>query len=170
VRATALGALARLGALDDDRLRAAFDDPTRPCAAAPSRSPPPRPRSTCSDRSHDPDPGVVEVAAWASGEHERVSDAELASVLELAGGAGRPIRSCARRPSPPSARSRRPWARRHPRRHGRPPGDPPPRAVLALAPFVAPDHPAPRDVAAALAARRCDHDWQVRRPPRTVAG
>ena len=36
------------------------------------------------------------------------------------------------------------------------------RAVLALAPFVAPDHPRGDEVAAALARATTDHDWQVR--------
>jgi hypothetical protein len=36
------------------------------------------------------------------------------------------------------------------------------RAVLALAPFLDPDHPRATEVAAALERARTDRDWQVR--------
>ena len=43
------------------------------------------------------------------------------------------------------------------------------RAVLALAPFVAPDHPRAADVAAALERAAVDHDWQVRQAAEDVS-
>jgi len=42
------------------------------------------------------------------------------------------------------------------------------RAVLALAPFVAPGHARAGDVAAALARAVTDHDWQVRKAAEDV--
>jgi HEAT repeat protein len=168
VRATALGALERLGRLDDDRVRAAFDDP----------DPAVRRRAVTIAARHpdvallgplgDPDPGVVEVAAWASGEHERVSDDELATLVELAGGAPDAlVREAAVAALGAigddrgldailTATADRPAIRR--------------RAVLALAPFVAPDHERAADVAAALARAGGDHDWQVRQAAEDVAG
>ncbi len=44
------------------------------------------------------------------------------------------------------------------------------RAVLALAPFVAPDHDRAADVAAALARATSDHDWQVRQAAEDISG
>jgi HEAT repeat protein len=68
VRATALGALDRLGALRDEEVTAALTDPEaevrrRACELAARR-----PRLDCAAALSDPDPGVVEVAAWAAGE------------------------------------------------------------------------------------------------------
>jgi HEAT repeat protein len=68
VRATALGALDRLGALRDEEVAAALTDPEaevrrRACELAARR-----PRLDCAAALSDPDPGVVEVAAWAAGE------------------------------------------------------------------------------------------------------
>jgi HEAT repeat protein len=102
----------------------------------------------------DPDPTVVEVAAWACGERERVDDATLDQLIELTTGAEDPLvreaaaaalgaigdgrglaailTACADQPS----------VRR--------------RAVLALAPFDGPD------VEAALDRALTDRDWQVR--------
>ena len=44
------------------------------------------------------------------------------------------------------------------------------RAVLALAPFVAPDHDRAADVAGALARATDDRDWQVRQAAEDVGG
>ena len=166
VRATALGALERLGRLDDDRLRAAFDDP----------DPAVRRRAVTIAAHHrdvvllgplgDTDPSVVEAAAWASGEHERVGDDELAALVTLAGGAPDPlVREAAVAALGAigddrgleailAATGDRPAIRR--------------RAVLALAPFVAPDHERAAEVAAALARAAGDHDWQVRQAAEDV--
>ena len=168
VRATALGALQRLGALADDRLRAAFGDP----------DPTVRRRAVTIAARHvdidllgplrDSDASVVEVAAWASGEHERVSDDELATLVDLAGGAADPlVREAAVAALGAigddrgldailAATGDRPAIRR--------------RAVLALAPFVAPDHDRAADVAGALARATSDHDWQVRQAAEDISG
>jgi HEAT repeat protein len=167
VRAAALGALERLGVLADDRVRAAFGDP----------DPVVRRRAvTIAARHvdidllgplHDADPSVVEVAAWASGEHERVSDEELAALVGLAGGADDPlVREAAVAALGAIGDDRgldailvatadRPAIRR--------------RAVLALAPFVAPDHARADDVALALARAADDRDWQVRQAAEDVS-
>jgi HEAT repeat protein len=168
VRAAALGALERLGLLDDDRVRAAFGDP----------DPVVRRRAVTIAARHldidllgplrDPDQGVVEVAAWAAGEHERVSDEELATLVELAGEADDPlVREAAVAALGAigddrgleailAATADRPAIRR--------------RAVLALAPFVAPDHTRAGDVASALARATADRDWQVRQAAEDVSG
>jgi len=111
---------------------------------------------------------VVEVAAWASGEHERVGDDELAALIGLAGGAPDPlVREAAVAALGAigddrgldailAATGDRPAIRR--------------RAVLALAPFVAPDHERATDVAAALAGAAEDRDWQVRQAAEDVTG
>jgi HEAT repeat protein len=166
VRATALGALERLGALDDDRVRAAFDDPDpivrRRAVTIAAR----HPDVDLLGPLHDGDHAVVEVAAWASGEHERVSDAELTALVELAGEGDDPlVREAAVAALGAigddrgldailAATGDRPAIRR--------------RAVLALAPFVAPDHHRAGDVAAALARAAGDHDWQVRQAAEDV--
>jgi HEAT repeat protein len=102
----------------------------------------------------DPDPTVLETAAWACGEHEVVSDDVLERLITLAGdhddalvreaavaalgaigdprGLDAILAGCSDRPA----------VRR--------------RAVLALAPFDGPD------VDAALARALEDRDWQVR--------
>ena len=113
-------------------------------------------------RSPTPTPAVVEMAAWACGEHEdAVRVRRRARSVALAVRARR-RRSCARRPWPRSvpsattgawttilaATNDKPAIRR--------------RAVLALAPFVDPEHPRAADVAAALEAAATDRDWQVR--------
>ena len=88
VRATVLGALERLGDLDDAQLTAAFVDPDQAVRrraatiAAGHRS------VDLSPLLSDPEPSVVEVGAWACGEHERVDDDVLAALISLATGAG----------------------------------------------------------------------------------
>ena len=156
VRATALGALDRLGALDGDELSAALGDPD-PGRAAPGlragghphrRAPSPAP-------SHDADPSVVEMAAWALGRAEE--RAAVPALCRLADrGRGHETPCAGRRRWPPSGPSGtdaglpavlaalgdKPAIRR--------------RAAVALAAFEGPE------VEAAL--RRCldDRDWQVR--------
>jgi HEAT repeat protein len=153
-RELALGALQRLGRLDADRLRRAMGDPSvgvRRRAAellALHRDCDPLPLL------HDDDPGVVEVAAWACGEHEEVRDEVLERLIALTTTDDDPLvrESCAaalgaigdRRGLPAilAACRDKPAVRR--------------RAVLALAPFDGPE------VDAALEAALTDRDWQVR--------
>ncbi len=111
----------------------------------------------------DVDPAVVEVAAWACGEHERVADDELDRLLALAGGAGQGGDPLVRESAVAAlgaigdergldailrATTDKPAVRR--------------RAVLALAPFVDPDHARAAEIDAALARALTDRDWQVR--------
>jgi len=155
VRATALGALERLGALDDDDLAAALDDADpvvrrRACELAGGR-----PAVTILDRLGDPDPWVVEMAAWALGEQgSPVPVPALAALASLDGGHAEPLcREAAVAalgaigdpgglPAVLGALDDKPAVRR--------------RAAVALAAFEGPE------VEAGL--RRCldDRDWQVR--------
>ncbi len=103
---------------------------------------------------HDADERVVEVAAWACGEHESARDDIVERLIELAGSAAEPlVRESAvaalgaigderGRPAIIAACSDKPAVRR--------------RAVLALAPFDGPD------VEAAVEQALTDRDWQVR--------
>jgi HEAT repeat protein len=168
VRATALGALTRLGVLGPDRLRAVFDDPDPGVRRRAVELAARHPGLDLLGPLHDPDATVVEMAAWASGEHEHVSDAVLDALVALAGGAGDPlVREAAVAALGAigddrgldailAATADRPAIRR--------------RAVLALAPFVDPDHPRATDVAAALARAAADHDWQVRQAAEDISG
>jgi len=157
VRATALGALERLGALTLADLETALDD-TSPgvrrraieaCATWPGDAAPSLLRTL-----DDPDASIVEVAAWASGEREPPEPGAVDALARLATGhedalvreaavaALGAIGDEAGRPAILTALSDKATVRR--------------RAVLALAPFEGPD------VDAALAAAREDRDWQVR--------
>ncbi|HET9691528.1 MAG TPA: HEAT repeat domain-containing protein [Acidimicrobiales bacterium] len=157
VRATALGALDRLGALDDATWRAALDDPAAPvrrraCELAATRGA--TGLAPLTDRLGDHDDGVVEAACFALGE---VGSAATAAVSRLAavtadhrdplvreaavaalGAIGDPAGLTAIL----EATGDRPAVRR--------------RAVLALAPFEGPE------VDAALSRALSDRDWQVR--------
>ena len=108
----------------------------------------------------DPDATVVEVAAWACGEREHVGDDVLHRLIELA--TARAADPLVRESSVAAlgaigddrgldailtATGDRPPIRR--------------RAVLALAPFLDPAHPAPARSAALQKALE-DRDWQVR--------
>ena len=163
VRATALGALDRLGVLSDERLAAAFGDEHATVRRRAVELAARRPAIDLSGPLADPDPAVVEVAAWACGEHEEVGDHELATLVELATGAGAGSDALVREAAVAAlgaigddrgldailaATRDRPAIRR--------------RAVLALAPFVAPDHPRAGEVAEALTRAAGDRDWQVR--------
>lgn len=164
VRAAALGALERLGTLTADVVHEAFADP----------DPTVRRRAAVVAARHldvdmrvaldDPDPTVAEVAAWACGEHESVADDILARLVALAGGTGTGGTDALVRESAVAAlgaigddrgldailagTADRPAVRR--------------RAVLALAPFVGPDHPRAAEVGATLERALADRDWQVR--------
>jgi HEAT repeat protein len=163
VRATALTALERLGHLGDADLAATFADPDptvrRRAAgiAARHRGVDLRPLLA------DADPSVVEVAAWACGEHEQAADEILTVLIALATGGGIGHEPLVRESAVAAlgaigddrgldaileATNDRPAIRR--------------RAVLALAPFLAPDHPRSGEVHEALARALVDRDWQVR--------
>lgn len=157
VRATAIGALERLGELTAAELEACLRDPStsvrrRACEAAsllPGDGPPSLMQLLTGD-----DIGLVEVAAWASGERrppERGAVAVLSAlatdhgdalVREAAVAALGSIGDEAGLPAILAATRDKATVRR--------------RAVLALAPFEGPE------VDAAIALARDDRDWQVR--------
>jgi HEAT repeat protein len=157
VRATAIGALERLGVLTGDDIVALLEDPSpvvrrRACEAAallPGDSPPALvPSLTGGDAT------VAEVAAWASGERvppepgvvevlaALVTGHEDALVREAAVAALGAIGDPAGLPAILTATEDKATVRR--------------RAVLALAPFDG------DDVDAALERAKADRDWQVR--------
>ena len=155
VRATALGALERLGALADDEVAdgLADDDPTVRRRAAELTAG--RTAVALLPSLDDPDSSVVEMAAWAAGEREEVAAvdrlARLAAVpdghpdplcREAAVAALGSIGDAAGLAAVLAALDDKPAIRR--------------RAAVALAAFEGPS------VEAAL--RRCldDRDWQVR--------
>jgi hypothetical protein len=155
VRATALGALERLGALPDDDLVHALSDPAasvrrRACELAITH-----PAVAIEAALDDADPSVVEVAAYALGERgERMAVPALASLVPAGSGHADPlcreaavaalgaIGDPAGLPAVLGALEDKPAVRR--------------RAAVALAAFEGPE------VEAGL--RRCldDRDWQVR--------
>jgi HEAT repeat protein len=158
VRASALGALERLGVLDDDDVRSTLADPApevrrRACELAAAR-----PGVSLLGLLDDVDPSVVEVAAWACGEQvERapaVDDAVVDRLVALTTDAAEPlVREAAAAalgaigdprglPAILAACADKPHVRR--------------RAVLALAPFDGPE------VEAAIERALVDRDWQVR--------
>ena len=158
VRATALGALARLGAAGPADLRAALTDPEpdvrrRACQVAVGVA-----GVDLLPLLGDADAGVVEVAAWALGERadlsEEVGEDVVSALATVAVGHGDALcREAAVAalgvlghegglPAILAATVDRPAVRR--------------RAVIALAPFSGPE------VDAALAAALHDRDWQVR--------
>ncbi|MBX3315190.1 MAG: HEAT repeat domain-containing protein [Actinobacteria bacterium] len=167
VRATALGALHRAGALTPDDLAAAIadDDPVvriraaEVVAALGGRGP----AATVAlvPLLGDPDPVVVEVAAWASGERtpaeagavERLATlattADDALVREAAVAALGSIGDPAGLPAVLGATGDKATVRR--------------RAVIALAPFDGPE------VDEALARALSDRDWQVRQAAEDLA-
>ncbi len=155
VRSTALGALARLGALTDGDLRSALVDPAaavrrRGCELAAGHV-----GIDLGAALEDADPGVVEMAAWAAGEQARPAYVPALSALasstgghhdpmcrEAAVAALGAIGDPAGLPAVVGALEDKPAIRR--------------RAAVALAAFEGPE------VETAL--RRCleDRDWQVR--------
>ena len=160
VRATALGALERLGVLDGATLLGAFGDADAGVRRRAAELAATHPDVALAGPLADPVPTVVEVAAWACGEREEADDRTLATLVDLAGGADDAlVREAAVAALGAigddrgldailAATADRPAVRR--------------RAVLALAPFVAPEHPRAGDVAAALDRALTDRDWQVR--------
>ena len=108
VRAAAVGALARLGALTEEVVRDALHDPSavvrRRAALAAGAAPDLEVDAALTALLDDPDPVVVEVAAFACGERERVPGATVAPT----GGAGHR----ARRRAVPRGRRGRPGSHR----------------------------------------------------------
>jgi HEAT repeat protein len=157
VRATALGALARAGALQADDLARAVADPSavvRQRAAEVSVRVTSEVRVPIVGLLEDPDPSVVEVAAWAAGELDPPEPGAVDELVRLAVDHGDPlvresavaalgsIGDVGGLPAILAATGDKPAVRR--------------RAVLALAPFEGPD------VDAALRDALTDRDWQVR--------
>ena len=165
VRATAIGALERMGSLQPRDLEAALTDDAAPvrrraCEAA-ARLPGDGPPSLQGVLA-DVDPTVVEVAAWASGEREPpetgvvevlcalATEHEDALVREAAVASLGAIGDPAGLPAILRATTDKATVRR--------------RAVLALAPFDGPE------VDDALERARGDRDWQVRQAAEDLTG
>ncbi len=154
VRATALGALGRLGEAADIEIRAALADPSpevrrRGCQVGIGVA-----GVDLVEMLADEDAGVVETAAWALGERGEASRSAVSRLSTVAADHEDPLcREAAVAalgaigderglPAILAATRDRPAIRR--------------RAVIALAPFSGPE------VDAALAAALDDRDWQVR--------
>lgn len=160
LRATALGALERLGILDDATLAGALRDPSPVVRRRAATIAVDHPTIDLRELLDDPDPTVVEVAAWAVGERTTVGDDVLERVAALVSGHDDAL---VREASVAAlgaigddrgldailaATADKPAIRR--------------RAILALAPFLDPEHDRADDVAAALTKALGDRDWQVR--------
>jgi HEAT repeat protein len=159
VRNAALGALERLGALNDADLVAALDDPTVTVRRRAAEVAAKHRDVDLLPALDDLDSRVVEVAAWACGEHESNRDQIVERLMELGAGAKDPlVRESAVAALGAIGDDRaigvimdatgdKPAIRR--------------RAVLALAPFI--DHPeSGAAVDAAIELALTDRDWQVR--------
>ncbi|MBK9179510.1 MAG: HEAT repeat domain-containing protein [Acidimicrobiales bacterium] len=154
VRATALAALARLGALREAHLAAALADPHPAVRRRAARVATTHRGGSLVALLDDPDPTVVEAAAWACGERRPVEPGTVprlgalatghddALVREAAVAALGAIGDPDGLPAVLAATRDRATVRR--------------RAVIALAPFEGPE------VDAALERARADRDWQVR--------
>ena len=160
-RQLALGALARMDALSDDDLRAAFEDPATMVRHRAVTLAATHPTVSVFALLRDEETTVAEAAAWAAGEQEVVDDDVLTTLCELAASAPDPlVREAAVAalgaigddrglPVILNACVDKPNIRR--------------RAVLALAPFSG------AQVDAALAAALVDRDWQVRQAAEDLA-
>ena len=160
-RELALGALARSGTMTDSDLAGALTDSAVAVRRRAVQVAAGVPTIDLLPSLRDPDPTVVEVAAWAAGEHETVSDAVLHELCGLATGSDDAlIREAAVAalgaigderglPAILAGCSDKPAVRR--------------RAVLALAPFDGPE------VDAAMRAALIDRDWQVRQAAEDIA-
>jgi HEAT repeat protein len=154
VRAAALGALERLDALDADTIAAALGDAEVVVRRRAAELAATHPTVDLLAALDDPDDRVVEVAAWACGEHESRRDEIVERLVQLAGNAGDPlVRESAVAALGAigderglgaiiTACSDKPAVRR--------------RAVLALAPFEG------AEVDATIERALVDRDWQVR--------
>lgn len=165
VRATALGALERLAALDDAALATALADPVASVRRRAAQLAAAHPGVGLAALLDDADPTVVEMAAWACGEQHEERDApsevldrlvalatahDDALVREAAVAALGAIGDERGLPAILAATHDRATVRR--------------RAVIALAPFDGPE------VDDALARARGDRDWQVRQAAEDLAG
>ncbi|HWH34498.1 MAG TPA: HEAT repeat domain-containing protein [Acidimicrobiales bacterium] len=153
-RASALAALARMERLDAPALEAGRDDASPLVRRRVAILLAGRPDVSLLALLDDPDPAVVEVAAFASGERTPPEDGAVAALAALA--TGHPDALCreaavaalgaigdpAGLPAVLAATGDKATVRR--------------RAVIALAPFDGPE------VEAALARAASDRDWQVR--------
>ncbi len=164
-RELALGALSRMGALTDDDLRRAADDPEMAVRRRVAMMMADRVEVSLLDLLSDADVGVVEAAAWAAGEQQPLlphpDPTVLERLIQLATEAPDPlVREAAVAslgaighptglPAILAGCNDKPAIRR--------------RAVLALAPFDGPE------VDAALAVALEDRDWQVRQSAEDVA-
>jgi HEAT repeat protein len=154
VRATALGALERLGELTDEQIIAALRDDDVRVRRRAAEVAATHPAVDLVPTLADPDPNVVETAAWACGEHESNRPEVVSRLIVLSANAAEPlVREAAVAAlgaiGDPAAidviiaaTSDKPAVRR--------------RAVLALAPFEG------DDVDAAIDRSLEDRDWQVR--------
>lgn len=154
VRAAGLAALERLGQLEDRMLVTAFGDESATVRRRAVLLAARRPHVSLQPLLGDADTTVVEAAAWACGEHERVDDGTLGALIDLATDADVPlVREAAAAalgaigderglPAILQACDDKPQVRR--------------RAVLALAPFDS------DEVDAAIDRALADRDWQVR--------
>ncbi len=146
-----LGALDRLGVLDDHLLAAQVDDPDTSVRRRAVELAARRPEIDLSPWLGDAEAIVVEMAAWASGEREAVPANVLDTLIDLTGGSGLGNEPLVREAAVAAlgalgdddaldailaATTDRPAIRR--------------RAVLALAPYVDPDHPRAAEVSDAL--------------------
>jgi len=154
VRAVALGALERAGALDDVTVADALRDPDAAVRRRAVEAAAVHPSVDLLGVLADQEPDVVEMAAWACGERERADAAVLAALVDLATthrdalvreaavAALGAIGDDAGLPAILAATTDKPAIRR--------------RAVIALTPFDGPE------VDAALTRALEDRDWQVR--------
>lgn len=154
VRASALTALDRSGALETTQILGAFDDRDPAVRRRAATLAGARPGVELDPLLDDEDPNVVEVAAWACGEQEDVTSTTLDRLISLTTDADEPlVREAAAAALGAIGDDRglqailaactdKPAIRR--------------RAVLALAPFDGPD------VDAAIERALTDRDWQVR--------
>ena len=83
-RHLALGGLARAGALTAEQIRAALGDPDASVRRRAAQLAAGVRAVDLLASLDDPDPTVVEMAAWACGEHEQATDAVLARLIDLA--------------------------------------------------------------------------------------
>lgn len=160
VRELALGALLRLGLLTDADLTTSLVDHAPSVRRRAAMIAGQRPHVSLRALLDDPDPTVVEAAAWACGEQEAVDDNTLAVLIDLG---ARSIDALVREactaalgaigdprglPTILHGCTDKPAVRR--------------RAVLALAPFDG------AEVDAALQTALVDRDWQVRQAAEDV--
>ena len=162
VRATALAALVRMARATADDLAAALADGEAEVRRRAVALAIPADGVPLVPLLDDPDPSVVEQAAWACGERSPAEPGAVERLATLATGHDDPlvreaavaalgaIGDAAGLPAILAATGDKPAVRR--------------RAVLALAPFDGPD------VDAALDRARSDRDWQVRQAAEDVAG